>query len=218
MDNIVIRPAIESDLLAICNFLRSHFENSEPSICSHYRKDEKLEKNPPILELEALRTETLLLAHNGHELVGLVIATEKTNDKAGKSSSETATSSVKSKNDDVWDLVVFISELADHCNKLRVPACLQVQVINTHSDHLRKGIAKKLFKAIIEQAKSKDFPAITVDCTSFYTSKIAESFGMHCIAAIGYDEYNKIIGKTIFVPSEPHTEIRAYGMLLDNTN
>lgn len=216
MSNVTIKKAVESDLQKIVDFMDSHFVNSEPSISSHVKKDEKLDDIPPNLEMEALRTETLLLAYIGEELVGLLIATEETNEQHETKNEKSLAE--KSKGEDIGDLLVYISKYVDQCNKLNVPRCLEVKIISTHSDHLRKGIAKKLFEAILETAKVKKFPAITVHCTSYYTAKIAQSFGMQCIAVLSYDDYNKKIGKVLFVPTEPHTEIRAYAMLLDNKN
>lgn len=216
MSNITIKTAKKSDLKEILDFLNSHFLDFEPSISAHVRKDEKLDDIPSNLEMEALQSETLLLAYNGEELVGYVLASEETNKQ--HATHDENNSKVKSKGDDICDLIVHVGKNADTCNKLNVPSSLHVHVLSTHSDHRRKGIGRQLFNAIVETAKAKKFPAISVYCTSYYTARIAQSIGMQCIAVVSYDEYNKKIGKNLFVPIEPHTEIRAYAMLLDNKN
>lgn len=99
---------------------------------------------------------------------------------------------------------------ADYCNKLNVPYCLHIHAIAVHPDYQGQSIAKKLFEFCMANGEAKHFPAVSVDCTNYFSVKIAEEFEMTCLSVVTYNEYNELIGDEIFHPNEPHTIIKSY--------
>lgn len=214
MSDLVIKVAQDKDADLISEFICVHFNGYEPIQLFHVRKDEEMDPPPPDLVKECLESETTFLAYQGDKLVGVLIAGEINSDIADKDLEYAGDYGPKGV--DVFALLSYIGEKADICNRLEIPRCLHTHILSVHNDHLGQGIAKKLFSFCIETGKQKKFPAFSVDCTSFYTAKIAESFGMNCLSTVTYDEYNEKIGEKLFEPSEPHTVIKSYVKFYDD--
>lgn len=213
MSDIKIKIAAEIDSAAISDFICVNFNDQEPIQVFHVRKGELMDPPPRSMVKECIESQTTLLAYEGDDLVGVLIAGEISTDVAEKDLEYAEEYGPKGV--DVFALLAYVGDKADICNRLNIPRCLHVHIMSIHLNHLKKGIAKKLFEYCIENGRSKNFPALSVDCTNYYTSKIAESFGMSCLSTVTYDEYNDHIGATLFVPSEPHTEIKSFAKLYD---
>lgn len=213
MSDIKIRIADESDATRVSDFICLHFNDYEPIQVFHVRKAEEMDPPPRELLLECVESETMLMAFDGTQLVGVLIAGEISSDVSDKDLEFAETFGPKAT--EVFELLSYVGEKADLCNRLKVPRSLHIHIISVHSSRLREGIASKLFEFCIENGRSRNYPLISVDCTSFFTRKIAEKFGMICLSTVTYDEYNKHIGKQLFVPCKPHTEIRTYTMFVD---
>lgn len=213
MSDIDVRAATESDLSVISEFICRHFNHHEPIQMFHVRTEEEMD--PPPLELmqECIASQTLLLAYGGDELLGVAIAGEIT-PEAGERDLEMAAGFGK-KGSDVFEMLAYISKKANLCKKLGVSRCLHLHILNVHRDHLCQGIGQRLFKSCDDLGKVKNFPALSVDCTSFFTIKIAEKFHLRCLSTVTYNEYNEHLGKILFIAREPHTEIRSYAKLYD---
>lgn len=211
MSNLTIKVAAPSDSARISDFICEHFNGNEPIQLFHARKEEEMDPPPGELIDECIAAETLLLAYKNDELVGVIIACEIT-PTSGERDLELA-KDFGQKGAEVFALLSYIETKADTCNKLNVDRSLHIHIVSVHKNFLRQGIAKKLFASAIEVGRVKQFPAASVDCTSHFTSLIAETFGMNCISTVTYDEYNQRIGKQLFAPVAPHTEIKTYARL-----
>jgi GNAT superfamily N-acetyltransferase len=211
MSNLTIRCAVANDAKQISDFICEHFNDSEPIQAFHYSKVAEMDPPPGDLIDECIAGETLLLAVQDEKLVGVLIACEITSD-VGEKDLEYA-KSFGPKGVDVFELLSYISDKADVCNKLNVTSSHHIHILSVHQDHLSQGIATKLFAASVENGRAKNFPAVSVDCTSHFTSLIAEKFDMKCISSVTFDEYNKHLGKQLFIAVEPHTEIKTYAKL-----
>lgn len=213
MNHIIIRIAVENDAEAISDFVCLHFNGCEPIQVFHVRKGEEMDPPPMELIQEGIESETILMALDGEKLVGVLIAGEINSDVSDKDLEFAETFGPKGV--DVFELLSFVGGKADLCNRLMVPRSLHIHIVSVHKDRLREGIASRLFEFCIENGRAKNFPVISVDATSFFTSKIAEKFGMSCLSTVTYDEYNKHIGKQLFVASKPHSDIRTFAMFLN---
>lgn len=213
ISDVKIRAATESDLIVISEFICRHFNHHEPIQMFHVRKEEEMDPPPLDLLQECIESQTLLLAYVGDELLGVAIAGEIT-PEAGERDLEMA-ANFNPKGSDVFEMLAYISEKADLCNKLGVSKCLHLHILSVHRDHLCQGIGQRLFKSCIDLGEAKNFPSFSVDCTNFYTSLIAEKNKMICLSTITYDEYNEHLGKILFVAREPHTEIKSYAKLYE---
>jgi len=213
MCDIKIKFAEKSDSSAVDEFICVHFNDNEPIQTFHVRKDEVMDPPPAGLVDECIDSQTLLLAYKAEKLVGVLIAGEITSD-VGEKDLEMA-KTFGPKGNDVFELLSYIGEKADICNRLKVPRSLHIHILSVHKDCLCQGIAKKLFQSCIENGKSKKYPAVSVDCTSYFTSLIAEKLNLKCVSTVTYDEYNKHIGKELFIAIAPHTEIKSYAKLYE---
>lgn len=214
MSDIKIRIAALGEAEAISEFVCTHFNGCEPIQVFHVRKDEIMDPPPMELILECIQSKTMLMAYSNEKLVGILIAGEINSDVSEKDLEFAETFGPKGV--DVFELLSYVGEKADLCNRLKVPRSLHIHIISVHVNHLRKGIASQLFEFCIKNGRLKKFPLVSVDCTSFFTTRIAEKFGLSCLSTVTYDEYSKHIGKQLFIASKPHTEIRTYAMFLDD--
>lgn len=214
MSDFKIKFAISSDFKEIYDFLDFHFHGgAEPIQLAHPHKDVRMHPDKDFLQ-SCIDCGTTLKAVIGDTLVGVLIAAKigerehERNEKASR-----VTDSEKSA--DVLKLLSFIDEKANYCNRLGVPEVLHMHIVSVHKDYLGQGIARKLFEFCIENGRQLKYRAITVDCTNHFTAKIAQKLEFKLVSIVTYDEYNEYIGKTLFVPTAPHTEIKSYALLLD---
>lgn len=201
-----MRIAEQSNLIEINNFLTTHFDNIEPTHASHVRKGEKLGPMPPDGLKDAIESKTSLMAFREEELVGVLIA-EKIRSHSGDF---VFPDERHSKGRDIMDLLSYIEKKADICSRFKLTNCLNIFLLSVHKDHVRRGIAGNLFEFCIANGKARGFEAISVDCTSYFTSRLAEKFEMSCVSTVTFDDYNKHIGKILFIPNEPHNKIQTY--------
>jgi GNAT superfamily N-acetyltransferase len=211
MSEVNIKCAESGNSTEVSDFICEHFNGLEPIQLSHVRKDDPMDPPPAVLIDEAIASQTLLLAYKGDTLVGVLIACDISTDLGEKDLELAKTFSPKGA--DVFEFLSYIGEKADICNRLKVSHCLHIHIISVHKEYLGQGIAKKLFQACVDIGEIKNYPAISVDCTSHFTSLIAEKFSLKCHSIMTYDEYNEHIGSQLFVASEPHTEIKTYAKL-----
>lgn len=209
MSELVVKIADISEIETINDFLTDHFR--EPIYCSHVNKEESLEKLPSDGLRDGIESGTTLMAFSGEKLVGVLIG-EKFKSHSGDFEFPEGE---ESKGRDIMDMLSFIEKKADICNRFKLINCLSVFIISVHKDHLRQGIAAKLFKFCMENAQAKGFEAVSVDCTSSFTARLAENCGMTLVSSVTYDDYNAFAGKVCFVPCEPHTEIKSYLKFID---
>lgn len=214
-EEVEIRTATQSDADEINEFICEHFNDYEPIQMFYYRPDLPMDPPPKDLNDEAIAAETLLLAYIDNQLVGVLIASEITNEVADKDKEYALLSDYGQKGTDVFNLLSYIGEKADLCNRLSIPNSLHIHIISVHRSFLKRGIGKKLFIKGMELARIKKYPACSVDCTSSFTSRIAESCKMKCESIVTYDEYNEHVGKVLFIPREPHTMIKTYAKLFE---
>lgn len=213
MSDVKIRAANDCEVQTVENFLSKHFDGREPLAMSHVNRDEEIE--PPVGNFieECVHSETVFLAHSNEILVGVLIAGE-INLEVGDPIVKDFNFDAISKDSDIQRMLQVIIDKADVCNRLKVPRSLHIHIVSVHQEYQRRGISKKLFIAGEETAKAKNFPVVSVDCTSFYSARIAESFGWHCISTVTYEEFNELVGRIVFRPTEPHLDIKSFAKIL----
>lgn len=211
MSDITIKIATAVDLSSIHEFLAEHFHNVEPIEVSHPIKNEKVQPDDEYLMM-CIQCNTTLMAFSGEELVGILLA-GRILPQEHERNLEASKTVRNEKHADVLRFLSYIDEKANYCNRLHVPEALHVHNIAISREFQGRGIAKALFKFCIENGRVLNYPALTVDCTSHYTAKIAEERSLSLISTVTYDEYNSFIGEKLFEPIEPHLEIKSYALL-----
>lgn len=218
MSDIAIRIADEADLPAIESFIEDHFVKSEPTLSSYQLEDEiqlpHTDEDDDEFIKECILNGTTFMAHNlQNQLVGVAVAGRiKPNEHV--ETLEAASVANDRKFIEIMKFLAFIEHRADVCNRLGVPESLHLHIISVRKDDYGNGIGGRLFAAYIENARRNGYLALSVDCTSFFTSKIAKRFGMKLLSTVSYDEYNEYVGEKVFRAREPHTVVRSFGMKL----
>lgn len=212
---IAIKIATEVDLQSIHEFLSEHFHNVEPIEVSHRMKHAKVQPIDEYL-LACIDSHTTLMGYRSNELVGVLIAGKIQSDEHERNlEASRAMSGHNEKHADVLRFLSYIDAKANYCTRLSVPEALHVHQIAIHKSHTGRGIATRLFRFCIENAKILRCQAMTVDCTSQFTARIAEQRAFSLISTVTYDEYHDFIGEKLFEPSQPHTQIKSYALLFN---
>ena len=216
MSEIVVRIATERDLKFIHEFLFDHFHNVEPLEVSHRIKHEKVQPNDDYL-MSCIKCNTTLMGFIDGILAGVLIAGTILPNEHERNLE--ASKSVKhEKHADVLRFLSYIDEKANYCTRLDIPEALHIHIVSVHRDFRGRGIANTLFEYCIENGKYLKYQALTVDCTNYYTSRIAEQRDFSLISTVTYDEYHEYVGEKLFEPSEPHMQIKSYALLINNKN
>ena len=207
--NVMIRLAEESEATEINDLYKLHFINVEPMQGAYIDRFDGFDEIE--FYVDAIKKETVLVAvdNENEKLAGALVA-KKLNSTG--TSSCTVTGNIKL--DDLINFITYIDEKSKIFEKFKAESCLQIFTVCVHPDYKKQGIATKLFEACFSLGKSQHFDLISVDCTSNFTTKIAEKLKMLLISSVTYDEYNRHLGKRLFTPVTPHTDIKTFAKLL----
>lgn len=222
MDNITIKTAIESDMESINNFIETHFAGMEPMAQSYQLKTPTSDSMNEIDEgmsefyLECIQSQTTFIAYSSENVLVGVLVSCKIDPKHYEETLEFANNCKDRKFANISKLMAYVASKADVCARLNVPSALHIHIISVHRDYQKRGIASKLFKKCLEEAKNLKFPALSLDCTSYFTSRMSEKNGLTLLSTVSYDDFNSHAGEKLFVPTEPHTQIKSYGISFHN--
>ena len=73
-----------------------------------------------------------------------------------------------------------------------------------------RGIGRSLMEASRHLARSEGYPLLYIECTSYYSAKIARAIGMQCVFSLPYAEYKDKDGYPVFTPPQPHTDFAVF--------
>ncbi|XP_058804500.1 uncharacterized protein LOC131671793 [Phymastichus coffea] len=114
----------------------------------------------------------------------------------------------------VKDLLAFYAFCSRQCDPWRnycVDRLFECAYVAVHPKHQGKGLAKRLVEESWVLARDTAYRLFRIDCTSSYTTRLAESFGWQCVFRMPYCRYIADGGEFVFtriVP--PHTEMRIF--------
>ncbi|XP_017003763.2 arylalkylamine N-acetyltransferase-like 2 [Drosophila takahashii] len=77
-----------------------------------------------------------------------------------------------------------------------------------------KGLGSRLAKTLMELGRTKGFPVMVANCTSFYSARQKESLGMECIYSLAHVDFKDNQGRVTFTPPPPHTMTRVMAIKL----
>lgn len=212
-DNILVQIADDTNADEIFHFKSVFFDEVNPIEASYPKRGIAGRTVQSVIEAISFQTVLMAVEKDTNILVGILIA-GPIDLRYGEILKRLSNDPSDEKAKDVYGLLAFVEEKANLFERYCVKECLQIQVVSVHPDHLRQKIATKLFHAIFDVAKVKNYSLISIDCSSVYASKISESLGMDCIATVSYQDYNDYLEKILFVPHEPHTEIKVFAKRL----
>lgn len=215
MEKIYIRAATKSEVLCIKDFVVNHFESDNPIYHAYiYPQGDNSEWLINFLT-ETVAEENVLMAFetSTNILVGVMIAVIMNSETKATNQGSDDLIPKENANQDFVDIVKilhFVTEKANVFKRFKVDQCFHIEVVAVHQNYRKQNIAKKLFESGIDLARSRNFKLVSVDCTNFYSSKVAERLEMECVSTVTYDEYNEYLGKRLFVPIPPHEEIKTF--------
>lgn len=209
---ILFRVAENSDYENILNFVREHYYNEEPITLSHPEHGHT--KDDEEFTMSHVNYGTVLLAidSKNNEIVGALISGQIEVGDADKMLEDSKNS--EKKWSDIQKLLAYIEKKADVLGKLNLPKALHCHALGVHSDYRGLRLGQRLFEKWFELAKELNFELLSVDCTSIYSIKISEKFGMECISTVTYDEYNKFLGQNLFQTKPPNSEVKTFIKLI----
>lgn len=73
-----------------------------------------------------------------------------------------------------------------------------------------RGIGRSLMEASRHLARSEGYPLLYIECTSYYSAKIARAIGMQCVYSLPYADYKDKDGNPVFTPPQPHTDVAVF--------
>lgn len=82
-------------------------------------------------------------------------------------------------------------------------------ILSVDKNYRSHGIGSKLFTALIALCRERNVPILKTFCSSFYTSKICEKFGMKKVFDIPYRDIQLDNLPSIDI-AEPHSIARVY--------
>ena len=204
--NITIRVAKSADHDAVLNFIREHYYKEEPITISHPEPGHTIDDE--IFSLSHIEHDTVLIAFNSDEIVGILIAGPIEPGDADFMLENSKNSSKKW--GDIQKFLAYIEKKADVLGKFNLDRALHCHILTSHQKYRGNGIGQKLFEYSFENGRNLNYKLMSTDCTSIFTIKIAENLGMECISTVTYDEYNEILGERLFQPREPNFEIKTF--------
>lgn len=207
MNKINIRLATASDAAEVNSFGHSTFYKSNPLKDAYVGTPN--DNVFDLMEIDSKGYVLMAIDEATKKLVGVLFA-EPTN-SCSLESLKSLIATVDSVMDaDIMSFILYAETKANIFERLNIEKSFHIQIATVHPDHREQGIARKLFEACFELAKSKGFEVISVDCISFFTTKIAENLEMECISTVTFDEFNNHVGRRVFVTDPPHNECKSY--------
>ncbi|XP_070509270.1 arylalkylamine N-acetyltransferase-like 2 [Chironomus tepperi] len=206
--NITIRVAKSADHDAVLKFIREHYYKEEPITISHPEPGHTVDDE--IFSMSHIEHDTILMAFNSDndEIVGILIAGPIELGDADVMLEDAKKASKKW--GDILRLLAYIEKKADVLGRFNLDTVLHCHVLTSHKKYRGNGIGQKLFEYCFENARNLNYKLMSTDCTSIFTTKIAEKCGMECISTVTYDEYNELLGERLFQPQEPNFEIKTF--------
>lgn len=205
---IILRYADVSERDKALAFLREHFFTEEPINNAHPIRDESQEEEF-ILSLLPKSNIIFAVDSTNDKIAGLASFGEIDENYARRSWEESETTTNK-KYRDILKFMHHIESKSNVCQRFRVAAALHLHGVSVDKAYRGKAIGKILFLEWFRVAASRNYRLVSCDCTSLYSSHIAESVGMECVSTVTYDEYHDKVGDKIFHPIQPHTEIKSF--------
>ncbi|XP_055384309.1 uncharacterized protein LOC129613976 [Condylostylus longicornis] len=112
------------------------------------------------------------------------------------------------------NLIDVIDKKEDIFKKFSTEKTFNLISVAVSPEYRGKNIGYRLFERAFQMAKTLGFKIANVDCSSYYSAKIAEKCKMQLIAEIAYTEHKDSDGNQIFKPPPPHTHMKRYAKIL----
>lgn len=206
MSEIYFKIAESDDYSTIIGFLRNWFYREEPITLAHPIPGHTEDDEEYTMSHLHHKTSLMALERETETLVGVLISTPSKDGDAVQVIRDARTR----KWFDIARLLAYVEKMSDIPNKFDVNEYLQVLVVAVHSNFRGRKIGQKLFEECFRIAKINRFSLVSVDCSSSYSSIIAENLNMELVSRVPFEDYNKLLCGGFFKVNQPHDVIKTF--------
>lgn len=197
----------EIDSFAVLDFLRSHYYKEDPLVIGFEpMEQDQFEEE---FDLSCLPYSMSFGIIFEGKLIAVILNAPKDEHEADHILEDIAKIG-ESKWSVQLSLLYKVEKSADSLKKFGVEKSAHIHTLAVHKDFRGKGLAALLIEKSIESFKSKQFSLVTIDCTSFYSSKVCEKLGMQLVNTLYYSSFKDKSGNQIIKPPKVHDAIRTY--------
>lgn len=206
-----IIPLLQSDQYEVLEFLRSHYYKEDPLVIGFepFEQDQYEEE----FDLGCLPYFMSFGAYSENRLVGVILSSSKDEHEADHIKSD-----IGKLGDAKWatqlKLLYEVEVSANTLALFKLEQSAHVHTLSVHKEYRGKGISAQLITKSIERFQYQGFSLLTIDCTSFYSSKVCEKLGMVLINAYPYSRFCDAFGNQIIKPPKIHDAIRSYAKII----
>ncbi|KAH8404797.1 hypothetical protein KR222_003854, partial [Zaprionus bogoriensis] len=87
-----------------------------------------------------------------------------------------------------------------------VSKAIYLNILGVDTTLRRQGLGRRLVSALMEVARSRQYPLLVTTCTSCYSARVMAALGLEAVCSQSYAEYKDAQGNVVFQPQAPHTE------------
>ncbi|XP_069676772.1 arylalkylamine N-acetyltransferase-like 2 isoform X5 [Periplaneta americana] len=209
MDKFDIVRATEKDRERVQQFLQEHYYPFEPiNVAMGLENGHSLADEAHLLG--CLREGTSLLAlapDESRTLLGVCINGSIFSDENMVEIASTCSCQRYAK-------FLWFLETVDRCSDFwkvaAVPIALTCEALAVQGSVRGVGVGKALLEHTVKVARDDNFPLLRVDCSSYYSARLAEQIGLECMYSLPYSQYKDEDGNQVLQPPSPHTELKMF--------
>ncbi|XP_050334252.1 arylalkylamine N-acetyltransferase 1-like [Bactrocera neohumeralis] len=218
-DNIHIRAIKLSESDDVLKFIQIHFYPDEPMNIGSAQGHPDLEDEQFNISLIAHGTSLMAVQQEtadgfqSERIVGILLSGPKHSNEAEHLFKEAARYGSSN-----WGTQVGILAQAERDSNVyeryNIERALHIYALAVDKSLRGRAIGMRLIKKFKGLGRELKYPLMTLDCTSFYSAKLAERLGMDCVNVIKYADYLDKEGKVVYKPPPPHEYLKTYAMRL----
>lgn len=115
-------------------------------------------------------------------------------------------------------MYALLDEQANICKRYNVEKVFHVSAVVVNNDYRGHSIATKLVEKSFALGASLGFLVCSLNCSSFYTERIAMGLKMECVNELAMADIKSEEGERLVYTLPPHTHIRTYAKWLNEKN
>ncbi|KAL1456250.1 hypothetical protein WDU94_000995 [Cyamophila willieti] len=212
--DIKIEPVVKGDETRVNEFLHDQFFANEPlNVAMRERFSSiPLPEGEPTCVYANLSNGLCLKAVDGEgNIVGVVVNTCPINGL------KVSISEIQGRQEMMKEIIKFLCHIDELSGEAKLLAkhdfnVMDIKILCVHKDHGKKGIGARLIEESIKVAEAKNINAITIGCSSAYTSAIIQHKFQQFRRVLTHpiSEYTDSDGDVVFKVPDPHKEYHVY--------
>ena len=194
----------------VLNFLRQNFYNEEPINSAMNNESNSLSKADEEHTLELLQEDVSLLAvSNEEELIGICLSGLVTS-KVAETMEGLAETCGCERFSKLLYFLAFVEHQSNVWSRSGVTCGLSVQALAVNQAARGHGVGRALLEKTRELARQEGYSLFRVDCSSYFSARLAEEIGMECVFSLPFSEYKDKDGHPVFKVKSPNHNMKIY--------